>query len=781
MIETQDLRLTCDPNGGFWQLESRAFPHTYFRSRLEISGRVAGRKINLIGPSWQVLSQGSPVIEDTQLGPARIVRYDLDTTLRDVTLKLSLGLLLGEPLIVMRITLKNEGQEAFKLESASFIKIASGDLLLGDIEKPEPCFYANGWQSWSRTGVYGLNERQKRSLLGKFQQPMVVNPGTPQPKQSNHFSGDLFGVVGDRRSRVGLLSGFLSQREHFGSLETHFAPAPSLEVWANGDSVVCEPGERVLFDDLTAGFIHLDAPDPFESYCDAVSTVNQVVTDQPIPVGWCSWYHFYTDISEEKILTNLDTIVNLTSQLFLPLFQIDDGFETYPGDWFDFDPEFPDGVRGIAQRISREGRTPGLWLAPYIVHPKSNLVKEHPEWLLRDESGKPVTAGFVWNAFTYALDLTHPDAYAYSCNVVSTAVKEWGFTYLKLDFLYAAALKGRYQDPTRTRAQVLRKGLEGLREAAGPQTTLLACGCPIGSALGLFDAMRISADVSGNWKPQFPPISPILKNEPHMPSAQNAIHNILTRASLHRHWWINDPDCLLVRPDSQLTLPEVQTLATTISLTGGSLLLSDDLPALPPDRIELAQRLLPLIGQRAHIVDLFDAETPSHGRLDLEGPVGIWHNLALFNWSDQPASLSFDQETFGLPVQETFWWREFWTGEIGVWQAGTPLTFNNVAPHGVRLVAIRAFDRLRPTYLGSSLHISQGIEVSNWQTSDEHLQLQFKLNRTARGKILLYLPWSPTTIQYTGESLPLPEINQSYYTLDLIDPDGKTLEIRGRA
>jgi alpha-galactosidase len=54
---------------------------------------------------------------------------------------------------------------------------------------------------------------------------------------------------------------------------------------------------------------------------------------------------------------------------------------------------------------------PGLWLAPFILHPNAQLVKEHPDWLLRDHKNQPVTAGFGWNKLvTYALDLTQPDA-----------------------------------------------------------------------------------------------------------------------------------------------------------------------------------------------------------------------------------------------------------------------------------------------------------------------------------------------------------------------------------
>ena len=339
--------------------------------------------------------------------------------------------------------------------------------------------------------------------------------------------------------------------------------------------------------------------------------------------------------------------------------------------------------------------------------------------MLRDAEGKTVTAGFVWNNFTLALDLTNPEALAYTQDVIRTAVQDWGFTYLKLDFLYAAALDGVYQDPTLTRAQVLRMGLEALREAAGPEITMLGCGCPLGSGLGIFEAMRISADVSGYWKPHFPPVSGILQNEPHMPSARNAIHNILTRAPLHRRWWVNDPDCLLVRPDTKLSLAEVQTLTSAIGLTGGSLLVSDDLPALPEDRLAIAQALLPVIGQRAQVLDLFETNFPSMLRVDLEGPEGPWHVLAKFNWEPSSRDLTFSSDEYRLDPDQSYWLREFWSGQLGLLKPDRPLTFANVPAHGVAVVAARAFNPDKPTYLGSDLHLAQGLELAGWQDDEK--------------------------------------------------------------
>ncbi len=228
-----------------------------------------------------------------------------------------------------------------------------------------------------------------------------------------------------------------------------------------------------------------------------------------------------------------------------------DGYQKQVGDWLAFRPRFAGGMQPICRHIRDAGFTPGVWLAPFIVHRASDLFKEHPDWILRKYNGSPVNAGFVWNSLGTALDLTQPHASEYVQQVIRTAVREWKFPYLKLDFLYAAALKGRYTDSTKTRARVLREGLQLIRDTAGRQTTLVGCGLPLGSGIGLVDTMRIGPDVSGSWRPKYFGIGFLFKKEPSMPSASTSMRNILTRAALHERWWVNDPDCLLVRDQSE--------------------------------------------------------------------------------------------------------------------------------------------------------------------------------------------------------------------------------------
>ncbi|BBB48999.1 alpha-galactosidase [Pelolinea submarina] len=614
-------------------------------------------------------------------------------------------------------------------------------------------FFSNGWQSWSSSGAYAANSRMRQSRLGILQEPMVLNPGTPRFHTRGKFASDFFGVLANRKTRSGLLLGFLSQREQFGTLTADLRGGAQLCLWADGDNVYLDAGAQIVTDWAVLVPIDVDAEQPLEPYLEAVAREHGLGEFPPAPAGWCSWYYYYEAISEKVIRDNFTQIRAKKDALPLNLVQIDDGFEAQVGDWLEFNNRFPNGVSGISEEISAAGFTPGLWLAPFIVHPNSRLAYEHPDWLLRKSGGKLARPGFVWNSLGAALDLTVPEAMEYTCRVVDEVVHDWGFPYLKLDFLYAAALRGVYHDRTRTRAQVLRGGMEALRRTVGEETVLLGCGAPLGSMLGLVQAMRIGADVSGYWKPTYFGISLPIRNEPHMPSARNSIQNILTRAALNRRWWVNDPDCLLVRPDSHLSLEEVQALATAIGMTGGSVLLSDDMAELPPERMELAAALLPPIQLPVQVLDWMDAETPNKLRLNLQGAAGEWFVLAAFNWEDKARLVTLEARDFRL-AEETYWVRSFWDNTVRRVEAGSPLFSGTLPAHAPLLLALRPCQTGQAQYLGSSLHISQGLEVNQWSAEDGKLVCKIKANRRVQGALLdLALPGRPQKAEFNDTAL----------------------------
>jgi alpha-glucosidase (family GH31 glycosyl hydrolase) len=112
----------------------------------------------------------------------------------------------------------------------------------------------------------------------------------------------------------------------------------------------------------------------------------------------------------------------------------------------------------LVERIRNSGRRAGIWVAPFLVGAESATAAEHPEWLVRTETGAPVLAVRNWDQDTYSLDLTHPGVQDYLTAVFGSFI-ELGIDFFKIDFVSAATLDGLRYDRSLTSSQVYRQGV----------------------------------------------------------------------------------------------------------------------------------------------------------------------------------------------------------------------------------------------------------------------------------------------------------------------------------
>lgn len=284
--------------------------------------------------------------------------------------------------------------------------------------------------------------------------------------------------------------------------------------------------------------------------------------------GYTSWYRHYQDISEQKILADLDGLSALPKAC--NVFQVDDGYQHAVGDWLEINStKFPNGMTTIAETIASKNLIPGLWLAPFACEKNSHLFQQHPEWLVHDDSGKPVVGGGNWSGF-YALDFYHPEVQTYLKEVLHTVVHEWGFKLLKLDFLYAVCIEPR---AGKNRGQIMYDAMKFLSDCVHGEAQILACGVPLASAFGLVEYCRIGCDVSLSYNDVWY-MRPMHRERP---STKNTLHNTLYRRQLDGRAFLNDPDVFLLRDTNiQLTQTQRQTLAEINALCGNVIFTSDD-------------------------------------------------------------------------------------------------------------------------------------------------------------------------------------------------------------
>ena len=278
--------------------------------------------------------------------------------------------------------------------------------------------------------------------------------------------------------------------------------------------------------------------------------------------GYTSWYNYYQDINEEIIYRDLSALDSRFN-----VFQIDDGYETFVGDWLDVDPKkFPNGLKPIVDKIHERGFKAGLWLAPFAAETKSKVFQEHKELFKKDKKGNPIKTGGNWSQF-YSLDLDNPDAVNYIKKFL-THYMDIGFDFFKLDFLYCSALP-EYEG--RTRCMVQDQAYQLLRDILKDKL-ILGCGANIVNSYQHFDYLRIGPDVSLSFDDA--PIMRLLHRE--RISTKITLQNTIFRSILNDRWFANDPDVFLLRDDNMKMSPEQRYALTKINALFGSVLMTSD-------------------------------------------------------------------------------------------------------------------------------------------------------------------------------------------------------------
>jgi alpha-galactosidase len=412
--------------------------------------------------------------------------------------------------------------------------------------------HEEGWQSWSPSGAYPLGARPYRPANANWA-TVCYRPGVTVPAEV--FQGE----------------GLLALDPGDGS------PA---RLWAAVDPTGSVPSIRLSVRD---GVAEIAADGPVKEWTG--TTVQSVLGDwadslalpspRPAPTVWCSWYEYFTAVTEDDIHENLRAMDTL--DLPIDVVQIDDGYQKALGDWLTLSGRFRSRA-GMADTIRARGRRAGIWTAPFLVDPASDLAAEHPEWLVRDPAGGFAHAGRNWGHDLCVLDPTHPGAAAYLTEVYATLRTE-GYDYFKADFLYAGALDGvRHKEVDAVEAY--RAGIALIREAIGPDAYLLGCGAPILPSLGLFDAMRVSPDTAPHRRPEADDYS--------QPGQDSAEFTGFARQWQHGRLWTNDPDCLMARPAVETR----ERWAAHVEATGGLMASSDRLLSLDQWGVATTRRLL---------------------------------------------------------------------------------------------------------------------------------------------------------------------------------------------
>ena len=149
----------------------------------------------------------------------------------------------------------------------------------------------------------------------------------------------------------------------------------------------------------------------------------------PRPIVINTWEASYFEVTEEKVIDlakqalecGVDTVV------------LDDGWfrknDSYGlGDWRTDKEKFPSGIKGLCDKIHALGLKFGIWVEPEMINEKSDLYREHPDYILSTSKLPLISRD------QYLLDLTRDEVVQTIVDRLAEELQGVEMDYIKWDF-----------------------------------------------------------------------------------------------------------------------------------------------------------------------------------------------------------------------------------------------------------------------------------------------------------------------------------------------------------
>ena len=407
-----------------------------------------------------------------------------------------------------------------------------------------------------------------------------------------------------------------------------------------------------------------------ERYGDESCEVKRDFSQQP-ECGWNSWDYYRWTVTEEEVLKNAAFIAaDPLLKQHVKRIIVDDGWQYCYGEW-EANSLFPNGMKYLADELHKMGFKAGLWLAPSIVEPHCRIAQWESDMLALSEGGQPCLAYRCMERYGFVLDPTLPKTRKHLTDLFDRYAG-MGYEYFKLDFLGSTMAASKFHDRTVPRCQVLRKLMEAVCEGVRGRSEILGCNYHFYNGNSFVNAVRVGGDIHSHW--------------------QSVKTNTVSVAGMfwaNKKLWINDPDFSLCRgvessddPDLQrlkaiyvyckpedkfnavydynlatTCLDEQKVLLSLDLMAGGAVNLSDKVPLLNEQGLELARKVVAAeSGFAGRPLDFFEKALPVYWHQNLKQG----GRVLVINWEDTPQELPVNWDIAGNPAEA----KDFWSGKI---------------------------------------------------------------------------------------------------------------------
>lgn len=455
----------------------------------------------------------------------------------------------------------------------------------------------------------------------------------------------------------------------------------------------------------------------------AIERSKERIKRHSAPSVYCTWSYYGREITSEDVDINVKKIEE--NPLPFSCFQIDAGWEICYGSW-NANEKFPD-IEKTAQNIRSTGMMAGIWTCPFIADKESQVISEHPEWILYHNDGTPCEF-YAGKKQNYVLDLSNPGVLDWLKELYTKLVL-WGYNYHKLDFTRSFPTQRDVKkfNPFMTNVEAYVEAMRVIRGALGDDSYLEVCGGLYDPLIGIADAQRTGSDVRSMW------LDPSTGN-PRIPMTikQNVFRYFMN------DWWDNDPDSLMVRRNENSVKPvfldlgllndEEAKIFTLNQYAGGGLVCSTEaLDSIDEDRMMMLRHVMPVADTKVLPVNIFAAD-----RYLKYVDVTVnnkWHTLCVFNWSDEnmPVEVLLDENICNgfVSKNKTYCVSEFFSGKVIKNAAyGDCINFAEIKPHSAAVIKIA--ERNEPHIVRSNMHFSMGGEIEKLDICNDVLNIEFE-------------------------------------------------------
>jgi alpha-galactosidase len=219
---------------------------------------------------------------------------------------------------------------------------------------------------------------------------------------------------------------------------------------------------------------------------------------------WCAW-GYGRSVKLQQVYDTLPTV----KKMGFSWVTLDDGWQNNYGDWGVDPKKFPHGdadMKALVDHIHAEGFKAQLWWSPLSAVPDSQLLKEHPDFLLLNRDGSKRKISW-WNSFY--LCPADRAVVEYHKALVRKILGEWGFDGLKLDGQHMNAVPPCYNPAHHHKrpedsVEALPDFFRELYETARSVTPdALVEFCPCGTAYSFFTMPHFNMSVASDPESSF--------------------------------------------------------------------------------------------------------------------------------------------------------------------------------------------------------------------------------------------------------------------------------------